>query len=100
MRAQQLNARQKGLLLMHDQEAPLLPELDEFLVKPPPFEEVPFDDATKKKPKKSADDVEMKDPGSSATDTPEKLNQLEPIDTTPPQTLIPTEEVASRPVVF
>jgi len=100
MRAQQLNAQGKGLLLMHDQESPLLPELDEFLAKPPPFEEVPFEDATHKEPKQPAGVEENQ--GTSNPDTNESgmINQFEPIDSTPPQTLIQTEEIASRPPVF
>ena len=100
MRAQQLEARKKGLLLMHDQESPLLPELNELLVEPPDFKEVPFEDATHKAPKKSAD-VDKKqpttDPGAA---DPEQINQLDPIDDSPPQAVFQTEEIASRPPEF
>lgn len=103
IRAQQLKAREKGLLMMHEQESPLLPELDEFLVEPPDFEEVPFEDATQKAPKeskKSADVDERKDTNEPAMDNEDKINQLDPFDDTPPQAVFQSEEIASRPPEF
>ena len=39
MRAMQLKIREDGLRLMPDDASPLLPEMQEFLQLPPPFEE-------------------------------------------------------------
>jgi general secretion pathway protein D len=39
MRALQLNIREDGLRLMANDTSPLLPEMEEFLLLPPPFEE-------------------------------------------------------------
>jgi general secretion pathway protein D len=39
MRALQLNIREDGLRLMANDSSPLLPEMEEFLLLPPPFEE-------------------------------------------------------------
>ncbi|MCW8919205.1 MAG: type II secretion system secretin GspD [Gammaproteobacteria bacterium] len=39
MRALQLNIREDGLRLMADESSPLLPEMEEFLQLPPPFDE-------------------------------------------------------------
>jgi general secretion pathway protein D len=101
IRAQQMTMREKGLLLMNKQESPVLPALDEFLVEPPPFEEVPFEDATKDKAPKNPADVdkheETNNPDSGNSDM---INRLEHIDATPPQAVFQAEEIASRPPVF
>ncbi len=39
IRAQELAARDRGMTLMADEEAPLLPELGEFMQLPPPYDE-------------------------------------------------------------
>ena len=102
IRTQQMEARKRGLLLMPNQDSPLLPALNEFLAEPPPFKEVPFEDNTQEKSKKSSDNGndtnELTQPADSVDK--DKLNQLDPIDSTPPQTQIQTEEVASRPPLF
>ena len=99
MRTQEMAARKRGLLLMPDQDSPLLPALNEFLAEPPPFKEVPFEDNTREKPgnntEKDNDSEKMMKPDSD--ENSDKLNQLEPIDSTPPDTLIQPEEIASRP---
>jgi general secretion pathway protein D len=49
MRALQMGIREDGLLLMKDEAAPVLPEMQEFLQLPPPYEEqtvLPLPDAT------------------------------------------------------
>jgi general secretion pathway protein D len=49
MRALQMNIREDGLRLMKDEDAPMLPEMDEFLQLPAPYEEqaaMPLPDVT------------------------------------------------------
>jgi len=95
IRTQQMAARKKGLLLMRDEESPVLPELDEFLVEPPPFKEVPFtpaDKADEKEPVKMDTTPQtvgpkMDEGDDAAITTPPSapVNQSEEIDSAPPQ---------------
>ena len=39
LRAQQLDRREKGVRLLDEEDSPLLPEMEEFLALPPPYEE-------------------------------------------------------------
>lgn len=99
IRTQQINARQRGLLLMPSQESPVLPALDEFLVEPPPFKEVPLDDtsinnAQQPDEDRGTNDKEMDNSDSESEDT-EMINQLEFQDTIPPQPPLP-EEIARK----
>lgn len=48
MRAQQLDVREEGVTLMSDDEAPVLPSLEEWLALPPSFEETDSGKATAK----------------------------------------------------
>ena len=73
LRAQQMDMRQKGLRLLDDKETPIMPELQQYLTLPPPYED-------------SAQRMELNKPGAD-------LNAPPPISSVPAHSsMLPQEK--------
>jgi general secretion pathway protein D len=46
IRTKQQEVRDRGVVLLPDEESPLLPKFEEYLSLPPPFEETPYAEPT------------------------------------------------------
>ncbi|MBI3771845.1 MAG: type II secretion system secretin GspD [Gammaproteobacteria bacterium] len=68
IRGQQVTARERGVGLMDDKEAPVMPELQEFVELPPPFELV--NPIPRRKPQPETTPAPLPEPAPAGDDSP------------------------------